>query len=87
MNRSYPRETVEMVPVTIKVNGVQVLTGVSFSVVPEGSRPGSFTAATSLSGKIGPLITGLTAGEHRIFAQITSNPEIPVVDCGTIDIT
>ena len=90
---SYPRETVEFQPITVAVDGAPVTTGVAFSVVaedalfPDGTRPGAFTAATTLSGRIGVMVAGLAPGTYRVFAQVTSSPETPVIDCGVFTVT
>jgi hypothetical protein len=82
MANIFPRETVEFQPVTITLNGVAVITGVTFSVVKGSLRPGTFVAPTTLNGKIGVMVTGLTAGTYHVWAQITSSPETPVIDGG-----
>ena len=84
---SYPRETIEFQPVTVTVDGVAVTTGVEFCVVSAGARPGTWAAPTTIGGKIGVMITGLAPGMYEVWAQITSNPEIPVIDCGTFSVT
>jgi hypothetical protein len=83
----YPRETVEFIPVTVTVDGTPVTTGVQFAVVADGVRPTTFSAPVTLSGKIGVLISGLAAGNYRIWAQVTAAPETPVIECGYITIT
>lgn len=87
MINSYPRETVEFVPVTVKVGGVEVLTGVTIAVVPSGARPTQFDTPTTLAGKIGVMITDLTPGDYIVFAKVASSPESPVVDCGALRVT
>jgi hypothetical protein len=87
MSTDYPRETIEFQPVTVTVDGVAVTTGVQLCTVPNGSRPTGWAAPTALSGKIGVMVTGLAPGLYGIWAQITSSPEIPVINCGTISVT
>lgn len=88
MTNQYPRETVEFQPVTVTVDGVAVTTGVQFAIVNReaGTRPTTWTAAVALSGEIGVMITGLTPGFWEVYAQITSTPETPVIDCGYIQV-
>ena len=83
----YPRETVEFQPVTVTIDGTPVTTGVTFAVVPAGTRPITFVTPTTLAGKIGVMITGMTVGNWNVWAKVTSSPETPVIDCGTISIT
>jgi hypothetical protein len=88
-NNVYPRETVEFVAVLITIDGVTVTspTGVELAVVLDGSRPTAWTAAIALSGKIGIIISGLAAGQYRVWARVTSSPETPVIECGYITVT
>jgi hypothetical protein len=79
----YPRETDEFQPVTVTVDGVAVSSGVKFSVVVTTARPLVWVDPVSLSGKIGVMVSGLAPNDYRVYAQVTSSPEIPVVDCGT----
>ena len=87
MSSSYPRETIEFQAVTVTVDGTAVTTGVQLCVVAHGSRPTGWAAPTALGGKIGVMVEGLTPGLYDIWAQITSSPEIPVIDCGIISVT
>jgi len=87
MSTDYPRESVEFQPVTVTVDGTPVTTGVQFCITAHGGRPVTWVAPTTLDGKIGVMVTGLTPGLYDIWAQITSSPEIPVIDCGIISIT
>lgn len=83
MTSTYPRETVEFIPVAVTVNGVAVTTNVEFSLVPDGSRPTTWTTAATLSGAIGVLISSLTPGLWSVYARVSSAPETPVINCGT----
>jgi len=83
----FPRETVEFQPVPITVGGVAVTTGVTYSVVAEGTRPTVFVAPTTLGDEIGVMVAGFAPGYWRVFAKIASSPETPVVDAGYFQIT
>lgn len=87
MTNAYPRESVEFQPVTVTRDGVVITSGLSFAIVPDGDRPVTFTAAEILGGETGVMIQGLERGTYRIFAKITSAPEVPVIDCGYFYIT
>jgi hypothetical protein len=83
----YPRETTEFVSYTIRVDGVAVTQGVEFSVVPRTAgkpRPDTWTPAQVLDGKTGFLILPSTPTTLNVWARVTSTPELPVIDCGTI---
>lgn len=87
MTNAYPRESVEFQPVTITLNGATITTGVMLCVVPTGSRPVTWVAPVSLSGQIGVMVSALTRGSWTVWAQITSSPEVPVLDCGCFTVT
>jgi hypothetical protein len=84
---AYPRESVEFQPVKITRDGVEVINDLGFAIVPDGERPEDFVAGVFVEGKIGIMIQDLERGTYRIFAQLTSTPEIPVIDCGYFYIT
>jgi uncharacterized lipoprotein YajG len=87
MTSSYPRETVEFAPITVKVDGVEVLTGVTVSIVAAGVRPTVWVAPTTLDGKIGVMVTGMTVGAYNVWAKVVSSPETPIIDCGSFRVT
>ena len=87
MTSSYPRETVEFAPITITVDGTPVTTGITVALVANGTRPSEWVTPTTLAGKIGVMLTGLTPGLYNIWAKVTSSPETPVIDCGIVSIT
>lgn len=82
MANDYPRESVEFQPVLVTLNGAPVTTGVSFAVVPDGQRPVTFTPAQTMDGLSGVMVGGLAPGVYRIYAQMASGLETPVIDCG-----
>jgi hypothetical protein len=82
-----PHETVEYIPVPVTLNGVVTTTGVEFAVVADGIRPTTWTAAVVLSSATYVLLTGLTAGQWRVWARVTAAPEIAVIECGYITVT
>jgi hypothetical protein len=87
MTNSYPRETVEFLPITVTLNAATITTGVTFCDVPDGARPVTFTQPTTLSGRIGVMVQGYQPGPRRVWAQVASDPEDVVIDCGTYQIT
>lgn len=88
MANSYPRESVEFQPVSVTLDGVALTSGLAFAIVPDGSRPETFSPATVMDGKAGVMVAGLAAGTYRIFAQVTADPdEVPVIDCGYFYVT
>ena len=87
MSSSYPRETIEFQPITITVDGAPVTTGVTVAIAANGTRPSEWVTPTTLAGKIGVMLTGLTPGLYNIWAKIASSPETPVIDCGFVTIT
>ena len=81
-----PRETVEYIPVVVYLNGVVTTANVSFAVVPDGTRPSSWTAATVLNSATYTLISGLSVGLYNVFAKVSAAPETPVILCGQITV-
>jgi hypothetical protein len=80
---TFPRETIEFLPITVTIDGVAVLTGVSFAKTTGAARPTTWVAAYSLDGKIGILLSGETAGTYHVYAKIVDAPETPVIECGS----
>lgn len=83
MTNHYPKESVEFQPVTVTVDGVAVTSGVKFSVVAWGSAPGTFSTPTTLGGQIGVMVGTYLPGNWGVWAQVTSSPETPVINCGS----
>lgn len=86
MSNVYVQETLEHLPIKVKVDGVQVFVGIEVCIVPFGARPVGWSAAILLSGKIGVMLTGLALGTWVIYARVASNPETPVILVGHIKI-
>lgn len=82
MANLYERESVEFQPVDVRLEGQLLTDAVSFSIVPDGTRPEVFTPSVVYGGKTGVMIQGLARGTYRIFAKILNDPEVPVIDCG-----
>jgi hypothetical protein len=91
MTNTYPRETVEWQPITVTktISGVttEITTGVTVAITAKGTRPTTWAAPTTLDGKIGVMLTGLTPGLWTIWSRTADSPETPVNDCGNIRIT
>lgn len=88
-----PAETKEWVgPLHFFIDGIEQVSGVKYTLVLLGARPGStFADPFDINGKNGIMVGAgtafpLTAGEtYRIWGQCTSNPEIPVINnIGTV---
>ena len=82
---SFPRETVEFLPITLTV--IDADTGepvedpaYSVAVVEHGERPTTWTAAPY-------LITGLTPNTYDAYARVIDTPETPVTLIGSFTIT
>lgn len=83
----YPRESVEFQPAPMYKDGIITLISIEYSIVGENERPGTYIAATTLAGKTGFLVGSYGVGVHRVWGRITDNPEVPVLDLGTFEIT
>ena len=74
-----PRESVEYLPLTITVDGVEA-TDYQVSVVPRGQRPSTWVA--------GPyLIDGLAPALYDAYVRVVDLPERPVDQPVTFAIT
>jgi hypothetical protein len=91
MNK-YPMETTEYVTIPIKVNRVAVTTNIEYSVVPYANiqvkpRPDVWVPAVVVDNEPKWLLTPqATPGKLQVWARVTDQPEIPVIDCGYISI-
>lgn len=91
---SYPHETKEFQPISVKqrVNGVvtKVTTDVEIVLLPSNVRPTpdvAWEAALLLDGDVGILLEGREKGTLLIWARVTSLPEVPIIYCGVITLT
>lgn len=84
---SFPRETLDFLPVVVTTNGVQVFEGVQFADVPDGSRPLTWVAQVVDGGRIGVAVTGYPPGKRHLYAKVSDSPWAPVIDCGVYLIT
>ena len=82
----YERESIEFQPVTVTVNGTPVTTGVTLAITPNGTRPLAYVAPTTVDGKIGVMVQGLTHGLYDVWAKVNSTPEAAVINCGYISV-
>jgi hypothetical protein len=86
---SYPRETKELQPFQVKVDGVEVLTGVKVAVIRPSERPTVWTTPVTLvEGGLAVLIDQLDLGVWNVWAQVTTEDtdEVVVVLCGDFKI-
>lgn len=88
---SYPRETKEFQPISVKkkINGVEtkVTSGVEIALLSSGVRPTPAVAwevPLLLDGDIGVLLEGRAKGTLLIWARVTAPPEVPIIYCGSI---
>lgn len=68
----------------VTANNVTTRDPVSIAVVPGGTRPVSFTLASTLAGQVGFNVGTLSPGSYDVYAQVASVPETPVVCVGSI---
>lgn len=84
---SYPRETIEFLPAPITVDGVPVVTGIQYSIVPLYGRPTVWVAQLTVGAEIGVMVQALDPGTYNVFAKITASPEVPVILCGSFQVS
>jgi hypothetical protein len=68
---SFPRETVEYLPVTATLDGTETST-FQVAVVPYGERPATWTPAPY-------LVQNMTPGIYDVYTKVVDTPEAPVV--------
>lgn len=84
----YPTETKEFQPISVKVDGVEVTSGVQVCVTPPGTRPLTWTnPVLTDDGRLAVLIDQLSAGSYAVWAKATTADEAAVVYCGMFKIT
>lgn len=83
-----PRETDELMPFEVTLDGAPVTEGIAVCIVPEGpGRPGTWAPATVQDGKTYARVAGLQAGFYRLYVQVTTGGETPVINCGLFEIS
>jgi hypothetical protein len=85
--QTFPRESVEFLPVSIDVDGAAFDGGFEVCVKPYADRPSGWAAAVVVDDVRGVMLTGMTRGVYRVWARVSDVPETPVIDCGFIEIT
>jgi hypothetical protein len=97
MANKYPRESVEVQPITVsvKVAGVEVnvnsavevslTAGIGTPVVYD--RPSVWVAPVIIDGELGVMVQGLVTGKWGVWARVTDSPEVPVLFCGSFVVT
>ena len=89
MTNVYPRESVEFQPVLITLDNTVITSNVHFAVLTQTDRPqtSDWFNATLLQGATGFLTGSYTQGTWNVWAQITDSPEIPVINCGSFQVS
>ena len=87
MIATFPRESIEFLPVTVTVDGVAVTAGVTFAVVASPARPTTFIAAVTAGATIGITVGTYPPGLYEVWAKVVAGTETPVINCGNIRIT
>lgn len=86
-HNTYPRETKELQPFTVTMNGANITADVEYAIVLDPGRPTTWTAPVLVDGILHAWIDELDIGAYHLWARVTDSPEIVVIDCGTIYIT
>lgn len=84
----YPRESIELVPVTVQIDGAPVTEGFTLALTAGRDRPSAWVAPTVIGASVGWLLDGtLAPGTYSLWAKVVAAPETPVIDLGRIAIT
>lgn len=84
---SYPRETDELAPVTVSIDGAAVTSGIEFALTTGNERPETWTEPYVVGDASGVRVADLEPGVWKVWAKVTDSPEIPVIECGYIRVT
>ena len=79
--RRYPRETKELIPITVTADGISIVAGVEFSKTLGAARPTVWTAAVVDQDDptvIGIWIEGWLPGVYTLYSRVTDSPSVPV---------
>jgi len=82
-----PRETKELIPVEVTVDGVPTTTGIKFAIVSPDQRPTTWVSATVIDSQTLVQVESLTPGEYTVYAQVTNGAEVAVIEAGVLLIT
>ena len=84
---TYPRETVEFLPLTVKVNDTPV-SDYEVTVLPYRQRPVTgWAACATLGSEHGVMVGGQPVGVSAVWTRVSDNPETPVVLACYLSIT
>ena len=83
----YPRETKELQPFQVELNGVVITEGVKVAVIRPGTRPTVWNDPVVLTtGGLAIMIDQLALGVWNVWAQVTTEDEVVVIHCGDFKI-
>lgn len=86
---TYPRETKELQPFRVEVDGVEITEGVKVMIIRPGVRPDTDTwedPITLDNDRLAVLVDDLELGNWNVWAQVTTTNEEVVVLCGDFKI-
>ena len=78
----FQRETDDWLPAPVTIDGVNVISGVSYCITLRGVRPVTFTASVLRTDRIGVKVTGLSVGTYDVYARVSAPPDLPVIKIG-----
>ena len=81
----YPKETKELQPFQVQVDGVNVTEGVKVAVIRPQTRPVTLDwqdPVVLTTGGLAVLVDQLELGVWNVWAQVTTDDEVAVVYCG-----
>jgi hypothetical protein len=85
---TYPQETKEFQPIRVRVDGVEVLTGVKVAVIAPGTRPVTWVDPVLIQAdRLAVMVEDLAPGTWNVWAQVTTVDEVAVVYCGNFKVT
>ena len=88
MTNRYPRESIELVPTTVTLDGTAIVSGFELALTTGDARPTTWEAPDVAGTTSGYLLPGtLTPGAYTLWARVTDAPEVPVIALGAFVIS
>ena len=84
----FPQETKEFLPISVRLDGVEVTSGVEVCVTPPGTRPLVWTnPLVTDDGRLAVMVDGQAPGNWSVWAKVTTDDEAAVIHCGMFKVT
>lgn len=83
---TFQRETVELLPLTVRGPGGELFTDYQTCIAERNTRPSSWKLAVTLDDDTGVMVEGLERGVHIVYVRALGGVENPVRAVGQINV-